>query len=347
MRAPGVVSSRRRTALARALHPLPTVLLRYGPPDPSRQPHRAQRRAPAAGLGDPYTLTTLNSSGNAGQGHRLVVDAVPGRRKTVAQTEPWAAADDMRGGAYGAESFTSSPPVRPPSFAVTNHPVRSWLTVVAGGHRWRRAWPMSYPTQLHRHRKAHLPCNSAHARNPRLPDRSAPTRNSHPPWVPRTCRAGRLSTHEAVGAVAGEATSRRSATRRSDVSRTNVECRGRPPRRGRPAPWHTANQTELTTGFATESKNRHPDYSSRLHDGALARCGYGAWRVSSDAAPAIVNTILLVGAPVALAAPPALPQTVPQPLPELLRPPSLVVAGQRAGNGRCGGLTKVLIYEQL
>ena len=50
---------RGRTALARALHPLPTVLLRYGPPDRSRRHHRAQRRAPGAGLGDPNTLTRL------------------------------------------------------------------------------------------------------------------------------------------------------------------------------------------------------------------------------------------------------------------------------------------------
>ena len=48
-----VSSARRsRAALAHALHPLPTALLRYGPPDRSRRHRRAQRRAPAAGMGD-------------------------------------------------------------------------------------------------------------------------------------------------------------------------------------------------------------------------------------------------------------------------------------------------------
>ena len=58
----GVVRRRSRAPLARALHPLPTVLLRDGPPDRSRRHRRAQRRAPAAGMGGPNTLTALNSA---------------------------------------------------------------------------------------------------------------------------------------------------------------------------------------------------------------------------------------------------------------------------------------------
>ena len=43
------------------LHTRPTALRRHGPPDRSRRHHRAQRRAPAAGMGGPNTL--ISSAG--------------------------------------------------------------------------------------------------------------------------------------------------------------------------------------------------------------------------------------------------------------------------------------------
>lgn len=64
-RAPSVISGRSRATLARAVHPVPTVLLRYCPPDRSRRHRRAQRRASRAGLGDPNRLTALHAGASA------------------------------------------------------------------------------------------------------------------------------------------------------------------------------------------------------------------------------------------------------------------------------------------